>query len=98
MSMADQALGFGELRRRHFDLGVGGHRGRAPLFDVLLRQRAGRFHALRTAVFGRRELRIRPRFIERGGQPRHLRLQNGFIDLRKQLTCFDVITGFDIDG
>ena len=90
-------LAFRQQRGRHLDVRRIRHRGGAALFDVLRRQRAGRFDPLRAPILGRRQRRLRLRLLERGREAIDLRNEHRLIELRERLPALHVIAGLHVD-
>ncbi len=66
--------------------------------DFFSGQRAGGFDSLGAAVFGRRQRRLRLRFLQRSGKTIELGAQHRFVDSRQHLAALHAIARFHQHG
>ena len=95
--MSEPLLVLTELRGRDAHLSGRGHRRGSALFDIFLRQCAGGLHALGTLVFRISQSGIGFGLLKRRGEPFHLRLEDGLIQLRQQLPGLHMVADLHID-
>src|SRR6185437_9762240 len=94
---AQACLIFGQLRRRHLDVGFVGHLGGVALFNVFSRQSSGWGNSLRPAILRSRERGLGTCLFQRGLEAVDLWNEYRLIELGQYLTPFDVIARLHID-